>query len=93
MDGKSVLLCDLDGSECPMQLQVRQALPDGPNHGKVAIQLWQANHQTVPFEEVGPGIPIPTKQSSGWAAYLDETAATQIAEGSENCDFVLRLTE
>jgi hypothetical protein len=93
LDGKTLLLCKQGGQEYPMQLSVRQAPPNGPDSGKVAIRVWQTDRGSVLFEEKQRGAQIPTKVCSTWSAYLDEVAASQIKEGSDNCDFVLRLTD
>lgn len=93
LDGKTLLLCERDGPECQMHLSIKQAPPNGPDSGKIAIGLWQTNHTHVPFEAVQPGAQIPTKVCSGVSAYLDESAVNQIADATEHHNLVLRLSE
>jgi hypothetical protein len=76
-----------------MELSVRQAPPNGPDRGKVAMRVWQTDRGSVPFESKQPGAPIATKVCSAWSAYLDECAANQITEATESCDFALRLSD
>jgi hypothetical protein len=90
LDGKTLLLCQQDAREYPMAISVMQARPNGPDSGKVAIRVWQTDRGSVPFEGGGH---IPTKRCSGWSAYLDESAVSQITEGAEHCDFTLRLAD
>ena len=93
LDGKTLLVCEQDGQEYPMELSVMQAPPNGPDSGKVAIRVWQTDRDSVPFESKPPGARIPTKVCSGWSAYLDEAAVKRISEATEHCDLVLRLPE
>jgi len=88
-----MILCEQDGHEYPVQLSVMQAPPDGPESGKLAIQIWQTERDSVPFESKPPGARIPTKVCSGWSTYLDEAAVKRISEATEHCDLVLRLPE
>ena len=92
LDGKTLLLCQQDAREYPMEISVMQAPPNGPDSGKVAIRVWQTDRGSVLFETKQHGGQIPTKTCSDWSAYLEESAVNQISESTEHCDFVLRLT-
>lgn len=93
LDGKTLLLCEPDEHEYPLQLSVMQAPSDGPDSGKFAIRDWQTDLSSVSFESKQHGGTIPTKVCTEWSAYLDESAVGQIAEAAEYCDFELRLNE
>lgn len=91
LDGKTLLLCEPDGHECPVNLNIQQAPPSAPV--KVAVRIWQTDPRGASFEVVPPGAQIPTKACTEWSAYLDDSAVSQIAEAAEYCDFELRLNE
>ena len=86
---KSLCLVDPEGAEHHVTMLVEEPLSPS-NEGMLALCIV---HAFLEKSEAGQGVSIRTPRSSGWAAYLDEAAATKIEGAPECCDFVLRLTE
>lgn len=90
LDGRSLLICGLDGCECPMYVSIKKGCY---NTDQIAVCVWQSNLVASAPGRGKPRGALPTKVGKGWCAYLDHQAVSQIAEAQEYCDLVLRLTE